>query len=203
MISEPIGQFVRQYMLEVGRWFARIGVSPNMATMIGFGLNVIVALVLVADQPVISGLLLLVASAFDMVDGAIARATGQFSTFGGFLDSTVDRYSEIVVYIGLVIWLNTTNDDHIGSTLVVVSATGALMISYARAKAESIGYKASVGLVARPERVVLLAICLIIGQPLLALWILAFATHLTAVWRMVHVWRVTNAERAAGGSTDR
>lgn len=171
--------------------------------MIGFGLNVIVALVLVADQPVISGLLLLVASAFDMVDGAIARATGQFSTFGGFLDSTVDRYSEIVVYIGLVIWLNTTNDDHIGSTLVVVSATGALMISYARAKAESIGYKASVGLVARPERVVLLAICLIIGQPLLALWILAFATHLTAVWRMVHVWRVTNAERAAGGSTDR
>lgn len=197
MISEPIGQAVRQYMLGVGRAFARIGVSPNMATLIGFGLNVIVAVVLASGNPRIAGVLLLVASAFDMVDGAIARSTGQMSTFGGFLDSTVDRYSEIVVYIGLLVWLNTTGDDHLGSLLVLVTATGALMISYARARAESIGHKASVGLVARPERVVLLAICLIFNIPMVALWILAVATHLTAVWRMIHVWRVTRVEPAA------
>ncbi|MDQ4044900.1 MAG: CDP-alcohol phosphatidyltransferase family protein, partial [Chloroflexota bacterium] len=141
------------------------------------------------------GVLLLLASAFDMVDGAIARSTGQISAFGGFLDSTVDRYSEIVVYIGLLIWLNTTADDHLGSTLVLISATGALMISYARARAEAIGQKASVGLVARPERVVLLAICLMLNVPLLALWILAVTTHLTAVWRMIHVYRVTRARQ--------
>ena len=141
----------------------------------------------------LAGAALLVASAFDMVDGAIARSTGKTSMFGGFLDSTVDRYSEIVVYIGLLVWLNTTGDDHLGSLLVLVSATGALMISYARARAEAIGLKASVGLVARPERVVLLAICLILNLPLVALWILAVATHLTAVWRMIHVWRVTQA----------
>jgi CDP-diacylglycerol--glycerol-3-phosphate 3-phosphatidyltransferase len=197
VISEPIGQFVRQYMLGVGRFFARLGVTPNMATMIGFGLNVIVAIVLASGYPRIAGIMLLVASAFDMVDGAIARSTGKMSPFGGFLDSTVDRYSEIVVYVGLLIWLNTTNDDHLGSLLVLVSATGALMISDARARAEAIGLKASVGLVARPERVVLLGICLILNLPLIALWILAVATHITAVWRMVHVWQVTRTEPAA------
>ena len=184
-------------MLGVGRTFARLGISPNMATLIGFGLNVIVAVVLASGFPRTAGVLLLIASAFDMVDGAIARSTGQISTFGGFLDSTVDRYSEIVVYIGLLVWLNQTADDHLGSLLVLISATGALMISYARARAEAIGYKASVGLVARPERVVLLAICLIVNLPMVALWILAVATHLTAVWRMLHVWRATNAEQAA------
>ncbi len=198
MISEPIGRMVRKYMLGVGRAFARLGVTPNMATLIGFGLNAVVALVLASGQPRVAGVMLLVASAFDMVDGAIARSTGSVSTFGGFLDSTVDRYSEIVVYIGLLVWLNTTGDDHLGSLLVLVSATGALMISYARARAEAIGHKASVGLVARPERVVLLGICLILNIPMVALWILAVATHLTAVWRMIHVWRVTSAEPSAG-----
>ena len=193
MISEPIGRAVRQYMLGVGRFFAGLGVTPNMATLIGFGLNVIVAVVLASGYPRAAGVMLLIASAFDMVDGAIARSTGKTSSFGGFLDSTVDRYSEIVVYIGLLVWLNSTNDDHLGSLLVLVSATGALMISYARARAEAIGLKASVGLVARPERVILLAICLILNLPLVALWILAVATHLTAVWRMIHVWRVTQA----------
>jgi len=71
------------------------------------------------------------------------------------------------------------------------------MISYARARAEAIGYKASVGLVARPERVVLLAICLIINQPLWALWVLAILTHVTAVWRIVHVYRLASADEAS------
>jgi len=190
-------------MLGVGRALARLGISPNMATLIGFGLNVIVALVLASGHPRVAGAMLLVASAFDMVDGAIARSTGTTSTFGGFLDSTVDRYSEIVVYIGLLVWLNTTDNDHLGSLLVLISATGALMISYARARAEAIGHKASVGIVARPERVVLLGLCLIFNWPMVALWVLAVTTHLTAVWRMIHVWRVTRHEVAAGAGSNR
>ena len=97
----------------------------------------------------------------------------------------------------MLVWLNQTGDDHLGSILVLIAATGALMISYARARAEAIGYGASVGLAARPERVVVLAACLIINQPLWALWILAVVTHITAVWRMVHVWRQTQADEAA------
>lgn len=194
MISERIGTWVRQYMLHVGSWFAKLGVTPNMATLIGLGLNIIVAIILGFGHPIIAGVLLLLASAFDMVDGSIARATNTVSKFGGFFDSTIDRYSEIVVYVGLLVWLNTTSDDHLGSFLTVIAATGALMISYARARAEAIGYRASVGLVARPERVVLLAICLIIRQPMWALWILAILTHVTAVWRIVHVYRLASAD---------
>jgi CDP-diacylglycerol--glycerol-3-phosphate 3-phosphatidyltransferase len=197
VISERIGQWVRHYMLHVGQWLARIGMTANMATLLGLLLNAGVAAVIASGHPRIGGVLLLVASAFDMVDGAIARATNSVSRFGGFFDSTLDRYSEIVVYLGLLIWLNSTRDDHLGAVLVLVSATGALMISYARARAEAIGYGASVGLVARPERVVLLAACLIINQPLWALWILAVATHLTAAWRIIHVWRVTQADARA------
>ena len=196
MISERIGKWVRQYMLQVGKWFAGMGMTANMATLLGLLLNGIVALIIALGYPVAGGVLLLVASAFDMVDGAIARATNSVSKFGGFFDSTLDRYSEIVVYVGLLIWLNQTSDDHLGSVLVLVAATGALMISYARARAEAIGYGASVGLVARPERVVLLALCLIINQPMWALWILALATHITAIWRIVHVYRLTSADAA-------
>ncbi len=203
MISERIGQWVRQYMLHVGQWLARTGMTANMATLLGFLLNAGVAAVIASGHPRIGGVLLLIASAFDMVDGAIARATKSVSKFGGFFDSTLDRYSEIVVYLGLLIWLNGTRDDHLGAVLILVAATGALMISYARARAEAIGYGASVGLVARPERVVLVAACLIVNQPLWALWILAVATHLTAVWRIIHVWRVTQADDQANASKRR
>jgi CDP-diacylglycerol---glycerol-3-phosphate 3-phosphatidyltransferase len=190
-------------MLHVGQWFAGIGMTANMATVVGLILNGIVAVIIGFGFPVLGGVLLLLASAFDMVDGAIARATNSVSTFGGFFDSTLDRYSEIVVYVGLLIWLNQTGDDHLGAVLVLVAATGALMISYARARAEAIGYGASVGLVARPERVVLLALCLIIDQPMLALWILAIATHITAAWRIVHVWRLTSADAAPSTSNSK
>lgn len=198
MISERIGQWVRHYMLHVGTWLSRIGMTANMATLIGFLLNAGVAAVIATGHPRLGGVLLLLASAFDMVDGAIARSSGSVSKFGGFFDSTLDRYSEIVVYVGLLIWLNTSSDDHLGSLLILVACSGALMISYARARAEAIGYSASVGLVARPERVILLAACLIINQPLWALWILAILTHVTAVWRIVHVWRATQADSANG-----
>jgi CDP-diacylglycerol--glycerol-3-phosphate 3-phosphatidyltransferase len=190
-------------MLYVGEWLSRTGMTANMATLIGFLLNAGVAAVIASGHPRIGGVLLLIASAFDMVDGAIARATKSVSKFGGFFDSTLDRYSEIVVYFGLLIWLNKTTDDHLGSVLILIAATGALMISYARARAEAIGYGASVGLVARPERVVLLAACLIINQPLWALWILAVLTHVTAAWRIIHVWRLTQMDEAANATNPR
>jgi CDP-diacylglycerol--glycerol-3-phosphate 3-phosphatidyltransferase len=195
MLSEAIGTWVRSKMLVVGRAFASMGITPNMATIIGLLLNVIVAVILGFGHPIIAGVLLLLASAFDMVDGSIARATNTISKFGGFFDSTIDRYSEIVVYVGLLVWLNSEGDNDLGSVLILVACTGALMVSYARARAEALGYKASVGILARPERVILLALCLIIKQPMWALWILAVLTHVTAVWRIWHV----HGEAAAEG----
>lgn len=191
MISERIGALVRHRLLAIGTFLARLGFTPNLLTIIGVVLNLGVAIVIATGHPQIGGFLLLVASAFDMLDGAVARATGLTSDFGGFLDSTLDRYSEALVFGGVLIYLLDTKDWEIGAILVFVATVGALLISYARARAEAAGYKASVGLVARPERVILLALCLLIGKPLWALWILAVATHLTAMTRIIHVWRAS------------
>jgi CDP-diacylglycerol--glycerol-3-phosphate 3-phosphatidyltransferase len=176
-------------MLVVGAFLGKFGVTPNMLTIAGFLLNCIVAAVIASGRGQLGGVLLLFASAFDMLDGAVARSTGKTSKFGGFFDSTVDRYSEIVVYIGLLWYMLGTGDWKWGSMLVLLSATGAVMVSYARARAEAAGWKASVGILARPERVVVLSLGLIIDRPMWALIVLAVATNLTAAMRMDHVWR--------------
>jgi CDP-diacylglycerol--glycerol-3-phosphate 3-phosphatidyltransferase len=202
VISERIGTWVRSYVLVVGSAVARLGLTANMLTVIGLVLNAAVAAVIASGHPRWGGALLLVASAFDMLDGAVARATGTTSKFGGFLDSTLDRYSESVVLLGVLIYFLNTNDAKTGSILVFIATVGSLMISYARARAEALGWKASVGLVARPERVILLALCLLIGRPLWALWALAVLTHVTAVTRILHVWRISLRESAPSPTVD-
>lgn len=193
MISEQIGRWVRERILFIGRFLGNLGLTPNMLTVIGLVLNAAVAAVIAWWDIRLGGAFLLVASAFDMLDGAVARATGKGSKFGGFLDSTLDRYSESIVYIGVLIYILDTDDAKTGAILTLLATTGALLISYSRARAEAAGYNASVGLVARPERVILLAICLIIQQPMWALWALAILTHLTAITRILHVWRTAEA----------
>lgn len=202
MISERIGTWVRGYVLRVGGALAGFGLSANMLTVIGLVLNAAVAAVIAAGHPRWGGALLLVASAFDMLDGALARATSSTSKFGGFLDSTLDRYSESVVFLGLLISFLDTADAKIGSILVFIATVGSLLISYARARAEALGWKASVGLVARPERVILLAVCLLIGRPLWALWALAILTHVTAATRILHVWRLSRQESGSNARVD-
>jgi CDP-diacylglycerol---glycerol-3-phosphate 3-phosphatidyltransferase len=197
VISERIGTWVRGYLLSLGHVIARTGLTPNQLTVIGLALNVIVAVVIATGEYRLGGVLLLVASAFDMLDGAVARATGAVSKLGGFLDSTLDRYSEVVVYVGVLIYLLDTDDARTASVLVAVASSGALLISYARARAEAIGYRASVGIAARPERVVLLALFLVFGWTIWALWILAIVTHITALTRIVHVWRLASRDEAA------
>lgn len=191
MISERIGQWARQRLLFVGEFLGGLGLTPNMLTIIGFLLNCVVAAIIATGNVRLGGFLLLFSSGFDMLDGSVARATGKTSPFGGFFDSTVDRYSEVVVYFGLLWYLLDTDDWKAGAMLTLAAATGALLISYTRARAEAAGWTASVGLLARTERVVVLSLGLMLGKPVWALWILAIGTHLTAVTRMAHVWRLS------------
>lgn len=193
MISELIGERIRGYTLRIGEILARSGLTPNALTAIGLALNILVAAVIAAGHIVPGGILLLIASGFDMLDGAVARATGTVTRFGGFLDSTIDRYSEAVVLGGVLVYILGTDDYWLGALLVFTATIGSIMISYARARAEAAGWKASVGLLARPERVVVLAIGLLTGYVIAALWILAVGTQLTVVTRMAHVWRLSRA----------
>lgn len=200
MISERVGNAVRQRLLVVGAFLAKLGLTPNMVTLIGFFLNVGVAIIIAKGYYVWGGALLIVASAFDMLDGAVARATGGGSKLGGFLDSTIDRYSEIVGYMGVLIFMLHGPDAYWGSILTLAAATGALMVSYSRARAEASGWKASVGILARPERVLVLGVGLMLNQTLWALAILAVGTHLSAIMRMLHVYRLARAESAAAAA---
>jgi CDP-diacylglycerol--glycerol-3-phosphate 3-phosphatidyltransferase len=199
MISELIGARIRNYTLGLGEALARMGLTPNLLTAIGLVLNLLVAFIIAAGNLQLGGVLLLIASGFDMLDGAVARASGTVTKFGGFLDSTIDRYSEAFVYGGVLFYLLGTRDDRVGSMLVFAATTGSLLISYARARAEAAGFRASVGLLARPERVLVLAIGLLIGQLIPALWILAIGTHLTVVTRIGHVWRLSRSIESGAG----
>ena len=191
MISELIGARIRNSTLRLGEALARWGLTPNLLTAVGLLLNLVVAAIIASGNLRLGGVLLLVASGFDMLDGAVARATGTVTKFGGFLDSTIDRYSEAAVYGGVLVYLLGTQDFRVGSLLVFAATAGSLLISYARARAEAAGFKASVGLLARPERVLILALGLLTGYVVPALWILAIGTHLTVVTRMTHVWRLS------------
>jgi CDP-diacylglycerol--glycerol-3-phosphate 3-phosphatidyltransferase len=199
VISELIGARIRNSTLRLGEALARWGLTPNLLTAIGLVLNLLVAAVIASGNLRAGGALLLLASGFDMLDGAVARATGTVTKFGGFLDSTIDRYSESLVYGGVLVYLLGTRDYRLGSLLIIVATAGSLLISYARARAEAAGVRASVGLLARPERVLILAVGLLTGYVIPALWILAIGTHLTVVTRMAHVWRLSRATESRAG----
>lgn len=179
----------RQIARLAATMLSRTGITPNALTVIGLVLNIGVAVVLASGNLLIGGLFLLVAGLFDMLDGALAKATNQSTKFGAFLDSTLDRYSEIVVFFGLLLHLQLSGD-WLGTALVYAAAAGSVLVSYARARAEALGFDCEVGLLARPERILVLAAGLILGYPIVALWILAVMTNVTAIQRIVHVWRL-------------
>ncbi|HZA94197.1 MAG TPA: CDP-alcohol phosphatidyltransferase family protein, partial [Gemmatimonadales bacterium] len=129
MISELIGARIRNSTLRLGEALARWGLTPNLLTAVGLLLNLLVAAVIASGNLRLGGVLLLIASGFDMLDGAVARATGTVTKFGGFLDSTIDRYSESIVYGGVLLFLLGTQDFKVGSLLVFVATAGSLLIS--------------------------------------------------------------------------
>lgn len=175
----------------VRRVFGRSSLSPNALTMIGLFLTLGVTATLALGYLFWGGVLVLVTSLFDMLDGALARATERKSVFGAFLDSTMDRYSEALVFLGLLIYYQRVPGIHYELIFVYLTIVGSLMVSYTRARAEALGLECKVGMLARPERVILLSLGLIVGWLHVALAILALFTNVTAVQRVYHVWTQT------------
>ncbi|ACZ37720.1 CDP-alcohol phosphatidyltransferase family protein [Sphaerobacter thermophilus] len=194
MISSLVGDWVRLRLQRVGLLVARTRLSPNGFTLLGLLLNLVVAAVIASGNLVAGGILALAAGAFDMLDGAVARVTNRVTRFGGFFDSTLDRYSEALVYGGVLLYLLRSGTDTVPILLVYATMVGSLMVSYTRARAEAVGIKAEVGLFARPERVILLAVFLIVNRPVWALWILAILTNVTTLQRILHVWQATRGD---------
>ncbi|MBE7474493.1 MAG: CDP-alcohol phosphatidyltransferase family protein [Anaerolineae bacterium] len=194
MFTDVARKYLRFLYEPPARLFSAWGVSPNVVTIVGFLLMVGIAIVLAQGYLFLGGLLIIIAAIFDAVDGSLARMMGQTSRFGAFLDSTLDRYSEAMIFFGLFIHLSTQNQP---ASLILIYATvvGSLMVSYARARAEGIGVPLKDGLFTRFERVFLLVVGLLFNQLTLVLWILAIFSNLTALQRMYLVWRMTDGQK--------
>ncbi|MEK7715645.1 MAG: CDP-alcohol phosphatidyltransferase family protein, partial [candidate division NC10 bacterium] len=196
-----LGRFrdpVRAWTDPVGRALFRLRLRPNHLTVIGLGVSFLAATAFVAGRTRTAGLLLILAGLCDFFDGALARVSGQVTAFGGFLDSVIDRYSDLLVLLAIVVLFARTPHTR-GAVVAMAGLIGSMMVSYTKARAESIGVTCTIGMMERPERM----ICLIAGAMLNllepALWVLAILSNLTALQRIAFTWRATRDRAALRG----
>jgi CDP-diacylglycerol--glycerol-3-phosphate 3-phosphatidyltransferase len=180
------------------RALAAAGVTPNAVSLVGFLGNVAAAVLVASGWLVAGGLVLLVASALDFLDGGLARATGRSTKFGGVLDSTLDRLSEAVLLFG-VQWYAIERGLAQEALLAFVAVVGSLMVSYVRARVEAAGGQMTDGIFTRPERVVVMVAALVTGYLRVGLWVLAVVSVFTAAQRLYLAQAAVSDAPPAGG----
>ncbi|PDW03681.1 CDP-alcohol phosphatidyltransferase family protein [Candidatus Viridilinea mediisalina] len=174
----------------------KVQVTPDFFTLMSLLLTCIVVWLLAQGLLGWAGLLFLFASAFDMVDGAVARSKGLVRPFGAFLDSTIDRYSEMLVFFGLLLYtyLHTSAFSPLYALLIFIASHGSLLTSYIRARAETLGFDGRGGIIERPGRVIILAFGMLSGWLTVALVSLAILTQVAALQRFAFVWRQSRTD---------
>jgi len=197
-LSEIRHKLAERFTTPLAKILAKTGVTPNELTIFGFLVSVGAAVTLAKGYFLAGGLLVIFAGAFDLLDGPLARAKGQSTKFGAMLDSTLDRLSEAAVFLGIVIYYANHNSTW-ETSLPYITFVGSVMVSYLRARAEGLGLRCEVGVFTRAERVIVLAVGLIIGQwvedaVLITLGILAALAFLTVVQRLIHVRQLTKKQ---------
>jgi len=180
---------VRAWSDPVGRALFRLRLRPNHLTMCGLVVSACAGAAFVFGHVRLAGVLLILAGLFDLFDGSLARASGQATTFGAFLDSVIDRYSDIVVMLGIVV-LYARMPHARGALVAMAGLAGSVMVSYTKARAESIGVTCNVGVMERPERLICLIAGALLGLMEPALWVLAVLANLTALQRIVFTRRL-------------
>ncbi len=176
-------------------FFNRLGIYPNTMTMLGLLGNTIGAYLLATGHITLGGVLVLVMGPVDALDGTMARLRGESSRFGAFVDSVTDRYSELVILGGLLLYF-IGQGNMIACALVYLAAAGSVMVSYVKARAEGLNFQVKIGLLTRVERYLVLAPLLVLNQPVIALWILAILANVTALQRILYVRRVACSDDA-------
>jgi len=184
--TDWVRQIFSFVLTPVAEYIVKLGIHPNVLTFSGLVGNMIGAYFLSQGNFLWGGIIILVMGPIDALDGATARAKGAISPWGAFVDSTSDRWSESVIMLGLLVHYATTNAAQ-STVLVLLALVGSLMVSYTRARAEALGFKANVGVMTRLERYLVLAPALLFNHPEIALWIIAPLANITAVQRVLHV----------------
>lgn len=211
IISPELRARVRGVATPIAAGFGRLGLTPNHLTLIGFGIAVVAAVAAATQSWLAAGLLVVVGGVFDLFDGALARATGRASKLGAFMDSVFDRAGEGVVYVGIVAGSLAANYTA-GAILAAAAMAAAFMVSYTRAKSESLGFTAGTGMAAigvapREVRIVILTIGLVAASLLgfeggaagrgpltIALGLIAILATITTIQRIVHVIRQSSSK---------
>lgn len=201
MLGELIGGVSQKALNAIVRSLIRLNPNPNVLSVIGLGINLWAALLYAYGKFFAAGLVMILANLFDILDGRVARGTGRVTKFGAFLDSSLDRLSDMVVFLGIIIFYSRDTEYHstLYAALTGAALIGSVMVSYTSARAESLIPKCDVGFLRRPERVILL----IIGSltvwpgsthPLLnkmpaTIWLMTVLSYWTFIQRLHHTWR--------------
>jgi CDP-diacylglycerol--glycerol-3-phosphate 3-phosphatidyltransferase len=195
--TRAIGITVNKLIVLIVRGLALSRIHPDMLTFIGLVVNGIAAVLLAAGKFLTAGLVIIVAAVFDMVDGRVARETNQVTAFGGFFDSVIDRYSDLVLLMGLLVYYASINR-FFYVVLTAVVMTGSVMVSYTRARAECIIPKCKAGFMERPERIVLFILGALFNRMAPVLWIIAVLANITVIHRMIFTWQQTKQAEDGG-----
>lgn len=189
-ITRGIGLFFGRIIQAIVTALALSRVHPNVLTFIGLLINIWAAFLFGAGRFMAAGLVVIGAGLFDMVDGRVARETNRVTRFGGFFDSVLDRYSDLALLVGLLVYYASINR-YFYVVLTAIVMTGTVLISYARARAENTIDRCKVGFLERPERVVLIIIGALANRMAPVLWVLAVLSNITVISRIIYTWEET------------
>jgi len=193
--TRAIGLGAGKILYGIVRVLALSRIHPNVLTFIGLLINIYAAVLLGSGKFFYAGLVIIGAGLFDMVDGRVARETQRVTRFGAFFDSVVDRYSDLALLMGLLVYYaNINRNFYVVLTAVVMTAS--VMISYTRARAENVIPSCKAGFLERPERIVLFIIGALFDRMAPVLWVIAILGNITVIHRMLHTWDVTKAIEA-------
>jgi CDP-diacylglycerol--glycerol-3-phosphate 3-phosphatidyltransferase len=195
LISARIGHALDPLILRIYHFFIRgKSISPNVISVLGLVFGFVSLFLIIDGRLLLGGLALVVSGFFDVLDGAVARTSGRVTPFGGFLDSVLDRYTDLGVTFGILLYFVRAHDE-VYSALTFIAAAGTAIIPYIRARAEAAAIECKSGLLERPERTILLIIglCFDLLRPVII--ILAVLTHLTAVQRLLVVRRAARSAK--------
>jgi CDP-diacylglycerol--glycerol-3-phosphate 3-phosphatidyltransferase len=187
-LTEQMRIRFRGLLNSIGSFLNNLGITPNAMTISGLIGNTVGAVLVAMGHMTIGGLIILAMGPIDALDGTMARLRGMSGQFGAFVDSVTDRYSELIIFGGLLYYY-VSQGDKIATMLVFGASAGSVLVSYIRARGQSLGWDTKVGILTRMERYLVLAPSLIFNIPLVGLWIIAIFANITALQRIIDVRR--------------
>jgi len=167
----------------------QLGLMPNTMTILGLIGNTIGAAFIASGRVQLGGLIVLIMGPIDALDGTMARLRHMTGKFGAFVDSVTDRYSELVIFLGLLYYF-IQQDNSLAVVVTFLAAAGSVLVSYVRARGQSLGWDTKIGILTRVERYLVLAPSLIINYPIIGVWIIAIFANLTAIQRIIDIRRM-------------